>query len=64
MCLCILGIAIFITLIVDINKYISMMKTYWQKGGKQLWNQRENSLAITKKFGHDKLSSIYMFLIF
>ena len=33
MCLCIVGIAIFITLIVDINKYISMMKEYWQKGG-------------------------------
>ena len=46
MCLCILGIIIFITLIVDINKYISMMKTYWQKGGKQIWNQLESSLAI------------------
>ena len=63
MCLCILGIAIFITLIVDINKYISMMKTYWQKGGKQLWNQLENSMKNTK-FGNNKLSSIYMFLIF
>ena len=67
MCLCILGIIIFITLIVDINKYISMMKTYWQKGGKQIWNQLGISIQSRNEINNCSLvsySSTHMHLSF